>query len=83
MTSGKADRISARYATRRIGLIVAMLGAGLAGGCAPSSGTSLPETGAIARPLLTAEEQKKAIAELQARKRELEKQAAVGAVLPK
>lgn len=77
MDSGKADWLSVGYATGRIGLILATLGAGLAGGCAPGSGTRLPETGALARPLLSAEEQKKAIAELEARKRELEKQAAV------
>lgn len=77
MDSGKADWRSVGYATGRIGLILATLGAGLAGGCAPSSGTRLPETGALARPLLSAEEQKKAIADLEARKRELEKLAAV------
>lgn len=45
-------------------------------GCGQGSLTPLPETGTIARPLLSPAEQKKAIADLEARKRQLEADAA-------
>jgi len=45
-------------------------------GCAESSATRLPETGAIGRPLLSPAEQQREIADMTARKRQLDAAAA-------
>lgn len=46
------------------------------GGCGSSSATMLPETAALGRQVLTPAQQKQAIADLEARKKKLEQDAA-------
>jgi len=63
------------FRLRAAAIVASLAMSGGLAACAAST-TPLPETGAIGKPLLTPQEQKQAIAELEERKRKLDAEAA-------